>query len=547
MKKAFLVLAGALGALVALLFLVIYPPIKATHPALQNAALPELVPLNAFYADAFEKWRFQLSPDGKRMAWLEAKRLKPALWVRDLNDADADIYHSPDEVRWYTWSADSRYLLYSADRDGWENDQIVSIDVTKPGSAPRTYDFGRDVKAWIEDVPAEAGADILIAHNGRDWAKFDLFRLNLDTGETAPLDVISERAVGWGFDRSGAPYVRSVQSEGSKWSVMLKFEAQWHEVASGGLDENFWVMNAPDADGLYHAITDIGRDKRVLVRKDIATGAEEVLYESDTVDLSWLINHPVSGVPIMAVSYPGLQERHVFDPAIKDILTRLDHPADASLHLVSATADFSKAIWEVEDDRLGWSKFLTDMQTGEIVPFDMPAIGKWQDALSPMEPVSFPASDGLTLHAYLTRPKGVTGPVPTVVRIHGGPVVRVPMAGKSRLCGFDGQLSRRRWVWARLPRGRHGRGQPQNASGHCRCPRMGGCRGHCRPFQGCRHGRQLWRPENPDSHDRKPGPFCGRHQHQRHQRPVNDVKRSARLLDGLAGLVSQIHRRPDRP
>ncbi|WP_370402066.1 S9 family peptidase [Sulfitobacter sp. JB4-11] len=424
-KKSLIALISFLAAAAVLLFLVIYPPIKASHPELVKADLPELVPLNAFYADAFAQWRFRLSPDGQRLAWLEAKRLKPALWVRNLNDDQADIYHTPDEVRWYRWSADSRYLLYLADRDGWENDQIVSVDVTKPGSQPRTYDFGRDVKAWIQDVPAEGGADILVAHNGRDPSKFDLYRLNLDSGQTTPLELISDQSVGWRFNRAGELYLRSVANGGSGWQVSVKAGAQWHQVASGGLDESFWVLSEPDETGRFLAMSDLGRDKRALVRRDAVTGDEEVLHRNDGVDLSWIVTQPVTGEPIMAVSYPGLQERRFFDADIEAMVNKIEKPDDAAIHLVSATSDFSKAIWEVEDDREGWTKFFADMETGQVEEMQRPSIADCAEILSPMEPVSFPASDGLTIHAYLTRPKGVAGPAPTVVRIHGGPVSRV--------------------------------------------------------------------------------------------------------------------------
>ena len=85
---------------IGLLFL--YRPIAATHPALTGGQLPDLVPLRAFYADSSSQWRFRLSPDGKRIAWLESKWFRPALWVRDLDADGSDVFRTPDRVRWYT-------------------------------------------------------------------------------------------------------------------------------------------------------------------------------------------------------------------------------------------------------------------------------------------------------------------------------------------------------------------------------------------------------------------------------------------------------------
>jgi dipeptidyl aminopeptidase/acylaminoacyl peptidase len=44
--------------------------------------------------------------------------------------------------------------------------------------------------------------------------------------------------------------------------------------------------------------------------------------------------------------------------------------------------------------------------------------------LVPMEPVSFTARDGLTIHGYLTLPRDWEPPGPMVLKVHGGPWTR---------------------------------------------------------------------------------------------------------------------------
>ncbi len=424
-RKIFLSLIALTGLITALLFLVLYPPIKATHPALQSAALPDLVPLNKFYADHNAKWRYRLSPDGSRLAWLEAKRLKPALWVQNLEEGQTEIFHTPDEVRWYTWSANGKYLIYQADRDGWENDQIVSVDVTQAGSEPRTYDFGKDVKSWIQYVPETAGSEILVAHNGRNRSYFDLYRLNLDTGETTAMDEVANQSVGWSFTRTGEIFARWRNLGKNQWTVELKEGAQWREIAKGGMLDSFHILSEPDENGTVQAVSNLGRDKSALVQLDLETGLETVLHEDPNVDLSWVRNHPITNAPLMAVSYPARQTVTVFDNRLDALLQKIPGRDDGALHLVSHTTDFNKTLWEIENDTKGWQKFAIDLNTGEIDAFDPPQIAAVAEHLSPMEPVFIEASDGLTIPAYLTRPKGVTEAGPLVILIHGGPVARV--------------------------------------------------------------------------------------------------------------------------
>jgi dipeptidyl aminopeptidase/acylaminoacyl peptidase len=422
--KKILIAAFAIIAITTAALFVIFPPISAKHPSLQSG-LPDLVPLRKYYAESQASWRYRLSPDGSHIAWLEAKRLRPALWVRPLGGDETEIFHTKDEVRWYQWSADSRYLLYQADRDGWENDVIVSIDVSKPGTQPRSYDFGKDVKSWIHSVPAEGGAEILIGHNGRDRETFDLYRLNLESGETTPLHIVSELGVRWRSNRQGNIYARSVYETPDDWRAELRqADGSWRAVATGGLEDQFSIIAEPDDMGQLLALSSLGRDKLALVRFDPESRKEEVLFEDDAVDLSWVEMHPVTGAALSAVSYPGHQRRSFFDPAYKALMEKLPQDDIVALHRVSSTHDMSKMIVETESSTKGWSKYLIDANSGEISTISTAQIAKVSEHLSEMQPVSFPARDGLTLHATLTRPKGVSGPAPMVILIHGGPVMR---------------------------------------------------------------------------------------------------------------------------
>lgn len=401
----------------------VFRPIPASHAALKG--LPDIVALRHFYADAQSSWRYRLSPDGKYIAWLEAKYLKPALWVRPLEGEETEIFHTEDEVRWYEWSADGRYLLYQADRDGWENDVIVSIDVTQPGAAPRSYDFGRAVKSGIHSVPAEAGAEILINHNKRDPTKFDLYRLNLDTGETTPVEQIAEMGASWRVNRSGEIYAKTTYVTPEDWRTELrKPDGSWAQIAQGGMEDWFSVVAEPDENGQLLAVSTLGRDTSALVRFDPDTGAQEVLFEDDSVDIRWVETHPVTGAALSAVSYPGHQARTYFDPDYEEMMQAVPHEGDMALHRVSSTHDMSKMIIETEHTTQGWTKYLVDQSNGAVTTISTPQIAAQADYLSPMIPVRIAARDGFELHATLTRPKGVTDAAPMVILIHGGPVAR---------------------------------------------------------------------------------------------------------------------------
>lgn len=422
-KKAAFTGLGIL-AVAAIAILYIFRPIAATHQALQ-ADLPKLVALRHFYANTESKWRYRLSPDGKHIAWLATKGFRPALWVRPLDGDEADVFNTKDEVRWYSWSADGRYLLYQANRDGWENDVIVSIDVTQKDAEPRSYDFGKNVKSWIHSVPAEAGSEILIGNNQRDARKFDLYRLNLETGKTTALDLISEIGVRWSVDRQGEVYARTVHKTQDDWRTELRQpDGTWKEIAQGGMEDWFRVLSQPDEDGNLLALSTLGRDKSAVVTFDTQSLTETVMFEDDTVDTAWVELHPVTGAALSAVSYPDFQRRKFFDPDYAAALNAVPHDGETARHRVSTTNDMSKMIIETEHTTKGWTKYLVNQSDNSVETIAVPPIEAQADHLSKMEPVTFSARDGLTIHATMTRPKGAVGPAPMVVLIHGGPVAR---------------------------------------------------------------------------------------------------------------------------
>ena len=71
----------------------------------------------------------------------------------------------------------------------------------------------------------------------------------------------------------------------------------------------------------------------------------------------------------------------------------------------------------LQDLTAGVTQFFFDNLTSSI---EFVRAGK----LRALEPVSFPARDGLRLNGYLTRPENASGKLPLILVIHGGPYAR---------------------------------------------------------------------------------------------------------------------------
>ena len=401
-----------------------YRPIAVTHPALQKANLPPIVPLREFFASTESKWRFKLSPDGKNLSWLESKWFKPALWVKPLEGDQKTIFHTDDEVRWYRWSADSRYLIYQADRDGWENDVLVSIDTTAREPKPRSYDFGKNVKSFLVQVPDGGRDTIIIAHNGRDRQRFDLYSLNLSSGETVSLGQSQQRGIYWHLSRKGEIYARTRYYDKEKWTFEINLGGLWKPLVEGRFEDAFTPLAAWDENNELFAVSNINRDKKALVNFNIDTGRETVLKLYDDVDVSGILMDRTSGKPQVLISHPGHQRLEMLDEELADVVSKLDRPQNSHLNFHTISDDNSKLLFSIEGAKSGFKVVMVDKTKNTVETISTPVIDQFKNRFSPVEPVSIPARDGLIIPAYLSRPKGVTDAAPLVIMIHGGPLSR---------------------------------------------------------------------------------------------------------------------------
>src|SRR5262245_32060923 len=81
------------------------------------AELPPLIPRDVLFGNP-EKAAPQLSPDGKRMAWLAPdKKNVLQVWVKTIGKDDDKIVTADKKrgIRQYFWAPDNRTLLYLQD------------------------------------------------------------------------------------------------------------------------------------------------------------------------------------------------------------------------------------------------------------------------------------------------------------------------------------------------------------------------------------------------------------------------------------------------
>lgn len=367
----------------------------------------------------------QLSPDGKRLAWLAPdEKNVMQVWVKTLGQKDEAIVTADKRrgIRAYWWTRDSTGLLYGQDADGDENFHVFHVDLASKNVRDLTPWQG--VRASLLELHHKFPDVVLVTMNVRDRKVMDVWRVNLKTG-AAELDTQNPGdVVGWTVDPQfvvrGA--TATLKGGGTELRTRESAKAKWTPLITVGLEENVGLEGFTEDGRSVFLTTSINSDTERLVEKSLKTGAERLLAQSPASDVMGQLAHPVKHV-MRAASFDvdGRLAWTAIDSSVKGDLDGLDQALSGDFFVVSM--DDADARWLVAE-RLdaGSTRFWTwdrKAKKAELLFSAQPKLDGLP--LATMTPVSISARDGLALPGYLSLPPGKSKPVPMVLLVHGGP------------------------------------------------------------------------------------------------------------------------------
>jgi dipeptidyl aminopeptidase/acylaminoacyl peptidase len=380
---------------------------------------------------------YRVSGDGRMLGFMQpatgddgkTKRLN--IFVQPLQGSQPTgeprqlTFESARDISNYFWKGGDT-LLYAKDFGGDENFHVVAVDATSGKVTDLTPFAG--VRAGVLDPLPDDPDHILVGHNQRDKRAFDVYRVNVRTGEQALVATNPGNVVGWQTDHTGRVRM-AVASDGVNNTVLyreredLPFQPLLSTDFRTSVNPQFFDAK----NQRFYAISNRGRDKAALVLIDpAAPGVEHVVWTHPQVDLdgaAWSRARQTLAMVAFNVDKPG---RHAFDPETKRMFDRLEARLPGhTLVLQSATLAEDKFVVAAFNDRTRGARHLYDAKAdtltllGEISPWLDPA------QMAPMKPIKYVARDGLEIPGYLTLPVGRPAKnLPCVVNPHGGPWAR---------------------------------------------------------------------------------------------------------------------------
>ena len=399
-----------------------------------NKQASELIPLEVLFGNP-TRTQARIAPDGVHLSWL-APSADGVLnvWVQPIDRSRPPRQITDDQVRgirFHGWSQDGTRVFYLQDQGGDENWHLYGVGLD--GGAARDLTPFEGVRAENLITDPKHPNEVLVGLNKRDPSLFDMYRLDLESGELVLDTENPGDVVGWITDadfRIRAAEAMDPTNGDTIIRVRSADDAPWRELLRFPFGENGGAYGFDESGERLFVTSSLGSDTTRLLAVDADSGKVlDELAASPNSDVDGVLIHPTEH-RIQAVEFNYLKpEWTVLDDAIRDDFAYLRDVADGSLSIADRTLADDRWIvaYQPDDGPVGYYLYQREPRGAKLLFVTRPELKEYD--LTEMRPVLIPARDGLTLPAYLSLPahidaKRPESPLPMVLLVHGGPWAR---------------------------------------------------------------------------------------------------------------------------
>lgn len=381
------------------------------------------IPVEDFFKMPKEA-EFKISPDGKFISYLKPYNKRLNIFIKStLGGEEIRLTDCEDRnIARYIYANDSR-IVYLKDNNGDENFRLFAVDID--GKNLKEIAGFEGVTVRIVDELINDNDHILISMNKRNKQIFDVYKLNIYTGD---MEIAAEnlgKIMQWLTDNNGEIRV-GIELDGVNTRVL--FREKVTDPFTLILESDYKETSAPvyfteDNKNLI-VVSNVGRDKYAIYEFDPIKGENiKLIYENNEVDVSGLGVLKKSHKLICAIYVTDKLQYKFFNKKAEEIYNKLkSNFSNDIIELKDLDREENKIIIEAYSDRNPGVYYLYDIEKDLLTKIaeEKPWINP--EEMSEMKPIKYTSRDGLTIHGYLTIPKGAEEKnLPVVVNPHGGP------------------------------------------------------------------------------------------------------------------------------
>ncbi len=400
-----------------------------------GAATAAELPVKDFWRHSeFEQIR--ISPDGKYLAATVPDEETRALVIftrKDRKVSGVARFTDSRQVGAFAWVNNDRVAFTMSDRGGRlvrpqprgellfmradGKDKAAYAGGSRGSLLSRTLRDGSDYVIVTDFLPSQR----------QEQADVVLYRVNAKTAKSMKVAFSPVPNAGFTLTRDGEPRVASGgvgyrQSEVHYYNAEQKSWRKIHAEKDTGVPMNPWVMHSDNR--RFYAVMPEKSGPHGLYLVD-ENGKRELVVRDEVSDPAGVVMS-LDGKDVIGVEFSStMPKRHWILPDHPDaiLLKNLQRSfAGQWVNFSNATDDGNLIVVNVRSDRNAGEFYIYDREAKQATY--LASVRQWMDPelMAEMRPIQFKARDGLTIHGWLTLPKGSDGKnLPLIVNPHGGP------------------------------------------------------------------------------------------------------------------------------
>ncbi len=350
------------------------------------------------------------------------------IWLRPTAGGEAKRITSEKDrdIRGYFWKGNN-FVIYAQDNKGDENFHLFRVNL-KTNEIKDLTPFPKVRAELVDDLEDVSPTEVLIQDNKRNPELFDVYRLNVPTGEITMAAQNPGHVDHWVTDHKGR-ILAATETDGVNATLLTRPDEKspFKKVLTTNFREHLDVEFYTFDNKQLYAVSNIGRDKGAAVIIDPATGKEtSMIYQNPNVDVDGLAYSKKRKVLLYAGYTTWKEQRKYLDPQAEKMFATIEQKLPGyQIDAVDTDHDEDQFIIATTSDRTPGSRYLFNVKSGELTK--LADVKPWlkESELAPMKPIEYKSRDGLTIHGYLTLPLGREPKnLPVVVNPHGGPWAR---------------------------------------------------------------------------------------------------------------------------
>ncbi len=370
---------------------------------------------------------YQITKDGKYLIYGAPWENRINLFKKNMETGEVTQLTKITERNLSDYFVKGNTVLYMRDFGGNENFHIFKTDENGNEVDLTPFEDTRVIPlSLLEDVNIED--EILIQMNKDDKQLFSVYRLNIATGAIEKIVDNDAGYAGFLTDNEGKVRIAYLNDGvNSGYAYRDTEEEPFQVVKVFDFKQTLAPVLFSEDNKTVYATSNIDRNTTALIKIDPKTGEElEMIYQNEAVDISNIGRARKPGSLGALYYYTDKLNIKFFDEELeafyKDCQKALQ--TDENISIASRSEDWNMATISTYSDTNRGITYLFDRKAGTLEKLaDLNTVNS--EDMAEMTPISFKSRDGLTIHGYLTIPKGAKPyNLPLVVNPHGGPWAR---------------------------------------------------------------------------------------------------------------------------